>query len=82
MRDPCPGGVPPTLPDQINLVCVVDEPQQFNRSAIQNEGGSWSRSMAALGDRFRRVLSYGQPGPPRGQAALDEDERLTRLLRR
>jgi hypothetical protein len=45
-------------------------------------GGSWLRSMAALGDRFRCVLSYGQPGPPRGQAALDEAKGFTELLRR
>ena len=31
---------------------------------------------AALGDRFRRVLGYWQPGQPRGQAAVDEAKGL------
>ena len=60
MRDPCPGGVPPTLPDQINLVCVVDEPQQLNRSAIQNGGyrlssGTQRKLQSVTGARWLRT---------------------------
>jgi hypothetical protein len=87
---PGPEPIPPDDPSRALTVATPGDPGLAHLSVVgdtyttllsgDDTGGRFT--LIALGDRFGRVLGYGQPGPPCGQAALDQDERLTGLLRR